>query len=250
MSIGEFTLIVPFYRNSIMLQRQIFEWELYPPSVRIIVVDDGSPEPAKPIIQAVASNELQKRIALYRIKVDIPWNREEARNLGALQAETRWVVQVDIDHVLPSPCAERLVDFAADSNHWYRFPRWRKGKADETRNKDAISRDVEFGEIHPHVDSYLISKKLYWMVDGYDLLFSGCLGGGSDFLKRLEGVADPLLLPPAIHLHVYTRSVVKDASDWTLSRDTNEGKRRARMKRSQLTGRKSESIRSQWERQL
>lgn len=250
MSIGEFTLIVPFYRNQLMLQRQIWEWELYPPSVRIIVVDDGSPEPAKPILEKVASAQLRERIALYRIMVDVPWNREEARNLGALKAETRWIVQVDIDHILPGPSAQRLVDFEADSKHWYRFTRWRKGKADETRNKDAIPCDVEFGQIHPHVDSYLISKVLYWMVDGYDLLFSGCLGGGSDFLKRLEAVAHPLMLPNSIPLHVYTRSEVKDASDWSLSRDTSEGKLRAKQKRSGKRVGRNERIRSPWERQL
>lgn len=248
--IREFTLIVPFYRNSQMLKRQVQEWELYPPSVQIIVVDDGSPEEAKPIVKAQASAELQKRIQLYRIMVDVPWNREEARNLGSLQAQTRWIVHVDIDHLLPSESAHNMTQFDADAKHWYRFPRWRKGRADETRNKDAIGRDVEFGQIHPHVDSYLVSKKLYWMVDGYDLLFSGCLGGGSDFLKRLEAVAQPLLLPHSIPLHVYTRSQVKDASDWSLSRDTTEGKQRARMKRAKLIGKATEKVRSAWERQL
>jgi glycosyltransferase involved in cell wall biosynthesis len=248
--IGDVTLVVPYYRNCEMLRRQIQEWELYPAGVQIIVVDDGSPELAKPIIENTATPELQKRIQLFRIMVDIPWNREEARNLGALQASTKWIVQVDIDHVLPAASARHLLQFEADSKHWYRFPRWRKGKADETRNKDAISRDVEFGQIHPHVDSYLISKVLYWLVDGYDLLFSGCLGGGRDFLKRLENVAQPLMLPHSIPLHVYTRSEVKDASDWSLSRDTSEGKARAKQKRSGAHVRRNEKIRSQWERQL
>lgn len=250
MSVGEVTLVVPYYRNCAMLRRQIQEWELYPEGVRIILVDDGSPEAAKPIVENTATPRLQQRIHLYRIMVDIPWNREEARNLGALQAQTRWIVQIDIDHLLPAASAKNLVQFEAHSNHWYRFPRWRKGKADETRNKDAIGRDVAFGQIHPHIDSYLISKKLYWLVDGYDLLFSGCLGGGSDFLKRLSAISEPLLLPASIPLHVYTRSEVKDASDWSLSRDTNEGKRRAREKRTNVIGKMTEKVRSAWERQL
>jgi hypothetical protein len=250
LSIGELTLCVPYYRNVQMLRRQVQEWELYPPGVSIIVVDDGSPEHAKPIIEKSASLELKQRVQLYRIMVDVPWNREEARNLCTMQATTTWIMHVDIDHVLPAPSARNLVEFEADSKFWYRFPRWRRGKADETRNKDAISRDVEFGQIHPHVDSYLITRKMYWMAGGYDLLFSGCLGGGSDFLKRLEDVAGPLLLPPAIQLHVYTRSEVKDASDWSLSRDTNEGKRRAKLKRAGPQKRSSDKIRSVWERQL
>ena len=233
-----------------MLKRQISEWECYPQSVRIIVVDDGSPEHAKPLIEAIASRQLRARIELYRIMVDVPWNREEARNLGAMQAHTQWIVQVDIDHLLPADSATRLVQFDADTKHWYRFTRWRKGQADETRNKDAISRNVLFGQIHPHVDSYLISKRLYWLVGGYDLLFSGCLGGGSDFLKRLEAVAKPLMLPAQIPLHVYTRSEVSDASDWSLNRDTSEGKRRARIKRTAGAKAPSKPVVSKWEQQL
>lgn len=250
LSLDEVTLVVPYYRNPCMLERHLEEWDLYPAGVRILVVDDGSPEPAKPIIQANASPALLQQIELYRILVDIPWNREEARNLGATQAKTEWLVHVDIDHLLPRESAQRLLAYSPDPKRWYRFPRWRKGKADETRNKDALDRDVEFGEIHPHVDSYLLRKAMYWQAGGYDLAFSGCLGGGSDFLKRLQAVAEPRLLPPEIRLHVYTRSEVKDASDWSLSRDTTEGKRRARLKRVSRSERPNCGVKSAWERQL
>jgi hypothetical protein len=245
-----FTLCIPFYRNVQMLRRQIQEWEQYPSGVSILVVDDGSPEAAREIIEKQASRQLPDRLRLYRITVDVPWNREEARNLASIEAQSNWLVHCDIDHVLPTKAAGLLLESEPDSKHWYRFPRWRKGKADETRNKDAIPRDCDFGEIHPHVDSYLITRKMYWMVGGYDLLFSGCLGGGSDFLKRLTAVSEPLMLPPSIALHVYTRSEVKDASDWSLSRDTNEGKRRAREKRANLIGKTAEKVRSAWERQI
>jgi hypothetical protein len=250
LSLGEVTLCVPFYRNSHMLESQLHKWQQYPSKLQIIVVDDGSPEPAKPIIQANASAELLSRIRLYRIMVDVPWNREEARNLAAKQAETSWLIQIDIDHVLPWADAHELLNFQPDPKHWYRFPRWRVGKADETRKKDALRPDVEFGKIHPHVDSYLIRKETYMDVGGYDLAFSGCLGGGSDFLKRLEAVEEPKLLPDNISLHVYTRSEVKDASDWSLSRDTNEGKRRARAKQASRREYEKCAVRSPWERQL
>jgi hypothetical protein len=248
--LGEVTLVIPFYRNCGMLARQVEEWSCYPTAMRILVVDDGSPEPAKPIIEANASPVLLKQIELYRILVDIPWNREEARNLGATQAGTEWLIHVDIDHLLPRASAQPLLEYSPDPKRWYRFTRWRKGRADETRNKDDLVRNVEFGQIHPHVDSYLIRKEMYRQAGGYDLAFSGCLGGGSDFLKRLQAVAEPRLLPPNMPLHVYTRSEVKDASDWSLSRDTTEGKRRARMKRISQSEKPSCAVRSPWERQL
>lgn len=250
MSLGEVTLCLSFYRNSMMLRRQMQEFERYPAGVKIIVVDDGSPEPALPIITECASAALRERISLYRIMVDIPWNREEARNLAAMRSATNWIVQLDIDHLLPVDSAAALLAFTPDVKHWYRFPRYRKGRADETRRKDAIADDVEFGPVKPHVDSYLVRHHMYWQVGGYDLTFSGCLGGGSDFLKRLEAIAEPRLLPTNIPLHVYTRSEVKDASDWSLSRDTTEGKRRARMKRVSRSEAPACAVKSPWERQL
>ena len=50
MKLNEVTLIVPFYRNVEMLREQCRLWNLLPEDIRVIVVDDGSPEPAAPII--------------------------------------------------------------------------------------------------------------------------------------------------------------------------------------------------------
>jgi hypothetical protein len=244
------TLIIPYYRNVGMLEKQLQTLNVYGSGMRVIVVDDGSPEPALPIIQAQASRRLLEQLQLYRIGVDIPWNREGARNLGAHVATTEWIVQIDIDHVLPVQSADLLLDFAAAPGTWYRFPRWRVGRADETRRKDQIPDQCLFGQIHAHVDSYLIERALYWQVGGYDEDFAGCLGGGSDFLRRLERAAPLKMLPPDIQLHVHTRSVVKDASDWSLSRDTSEGKRRAREKRARRADRPQTHMRFAWSRQL
>lgn len=247
MSLDTVTVVVPFYRNCQMLTRQVQEWEQYPAGIHIIVVDDGSPEEAESIIRSCASQRLLARISLYRILIDIPWNREEARNLGTDRCETEWLIHIDIDHVLPASSAASLLEFSPDPKHWYRFPRWRKGKADETRKKDVLSPDADFGQIKPHIDSYLIRKDLYLKVGGYDLAFSGCLGGGTEFLRRLESVSgSPVLLPEAIALHVYTRSEFADASDWSLSRDREEGKRRAR--NSSVTRTRENTVKSMWQR--
>jgi hypothetical protein len=83
MTVGAFTLIVPYYRNPVMLREQIKAWEDYPDAVSIILVDDGSPEPALEVVREHAPAALLPRLTLYRIDVDIPWNRGGARNLGA-----------------------------------------------------------------------------------------------------------------------------------------------------------------------
>ena len=246
MTVCTFTLVVPFYRNVHMLRYQIEAWEEYPREARIVLVDDGSPEPALDVVTAHASPGLLERLSLYRIAVDVPWNRGGARNLGTHVAETEWIVHVDIDHVLPAAFARRLLDFDADPGRWYRFERFRVGRADETRRKDKIADDVEFGRIHPHIDSYLCTRELYWRAGGYNEDFSGCLGGGTDFLKRMERLAQPELVPAPVHLLVFTRSVAADASDFSLSRDRTKGKELQR----KIAGRKPTShLRFTWSKQ-
>jgi glycosyltransferase involved in cell wall biosynthesis len=236
------TIILPYYRQPAMLARQLQEFAQYPAGIRLVVVDDGSPEPA----EAVIREHPEPRLALYRIGVDVPWNRGEARNLGATVAETDWILHMDIDHVLPVESAHALLALEPEPRKWYRFKRFRVGKADDTRNKDALPRDAEFGEVKPHGDSYLVTKALYWKAGGYNLAFSGCLGGGSPFLQELakEGPVEVLPIP----LHVHTRSSVPDSSDWSLSRDTSEYARRKAAMRGNYRG--TEPLRSPWSRVL
>lgn len=245
------TLVLPFYRNVGMLQRQLAEFEHYPPDgVRLIVVDDGSPEPARDVVLRYASPDLRARLHLYRITVDIPWNREGARNLGATKADTDWVVHVDIDHVLPAPAAARLVEYDPSPDFWYRFARYRNGAADETRQKDPLPTDAAFGAVKPHIDSYLITRDMYWDVGGYDEDFAGVLGGGTDFLKRLERrYGAPLMLPRDVVLHVYTRHVIPDASDRWLSRSKERGKQIQQRKGGTLK-KPDRPLRFPWVREL
>ena len=220
----QFTLIIPYYRSPVMLMKQINTVNQYPEEFDIIVVDDCSPEPAQDII---TEND---NVSLYRIDDDIPWNREGARNLGSHLAETRWIIHVDTDHILPVQCAKNLCKAHIFDRFWYRFPRFRVGKADDTRKKDSIPDEQEYGPIKPHIDSYLCTKLQYWEVGGYNEEYSGCLGGGGPFLKAMKNVhGEPLILSDGIHLEVYTRSEVQDASVWDLSRDKTEFKRRKKI---------------------
>ena len=222
----EFTLIVSYYSQPQMLHRQLQEWAQYPPSVACLIVDDGSPIPALPVVHMYAAPALLERLRVYRILKDIPWARSTARNLAMQEALTPWCVVTDIDHVLPVASATRLLTFAPNDGQWYRFPRYRRGRADDTRNKDAIPREATYGRIHEHIDSYLIQRGLYWDAGGYNEVFNGVLGGGSEFLHRLKHRAPGAMLPNDIFLEVYTKDVIPDASVTGLSRDTAEYSRR------------------------
>ena len=245
------TLILPFYAQPLMLQRQLAELNHYPPAVQVIIVDDGSPEPAERVVRKYASAALLEHLRLFRITVDVAWNREMARNLGAQEAQTEWIVQVDLDHVLSVGCVPDLLALQPAPQHWYRFPRWRRGRADATRQKDMLARECDFGAIHPHVDSYLVRRDTYWTAGGYSEDFSGVLGGGGEFLARLARTAGPpLLLPSGIHLHVVTRSVAEDSSITGLSRDTAPGKAIWREKQARGLPRPTAWCLKPWERVL
>lgn len=226
---NELTLILPYYSQPAMLQRQIEEIAKYPKSIKVIVVDDGSPEP-------IQANPL---FDLYRIDVDIPWNRGEARNIGAYVTSTEWLIQTDIDHVLPAKFAASLCEFHPDPLQWYIFPRWRVGAADETRKKDQVHHAKKFAQIHPHIDSYLMRREMFF-TSPYDERYSGCLGGGTPFLSRMTQIhGEPLILSADVaQLHVHTSKAVPDASVIKLSRDRDEYTRR----RAQIADSRPERI--------
>jgi hypothetical protein len=224
------TYILPYYNQPKMLAAQLAEWAAYDPytldAMNFIVVDDGSAFDAARVFQYAPH---PKNVSLYQIDIDIRWNRAGARNLGSTIANTEWLLHTDTDHVLHAQDAQNLVGRLNDFNKkkWYRFRRFRIGAADETRMKDNIPRDQKIGEIKPHIDSYLCTREMYWKAGGYNEDFSGCLGGGSPFLRELEKVGGkPREAPPDIVLRVHTRHSIPDASA-NLDRDRTEYKRRS-----------------------
>ena len=250
------TMIVPYYRQPRMLEKQFETMAQYRQHIgldlQVIVVDDCSPEPAVDVYLSAFWSRDIPNIQIYRVLKDIPWNRSMARNLGSHVATTKWLLHVDTDHILPPASADALVAQLKTfrPTEWYKFRRFRVGKADDTRNKDLIPRHVEFGEIKPHVDSFLCTKDLYWQVGGYDPDYAGCLGGGGAFLRQLKKAGKECMAPPNIHLHVYTRDKVPDSSIFTLNRDTSEYGRRRREKERAGKTKVVNPIRYPWERVL
>lgn len=233
------TMIIPFYNQPRMLEKQLDTWADYSDEVRdairFVVVDDCTPEPwtAKYTIagRMIPDFPVAIDLQLYRIDEDVEWNRGMARNLGTKMAATPWVLHVDTDHVLPAESAKGLVTtvrrMKGELPKWFRFTRRRIGAADETRKKDAVAMSATNIRIHPHIDSYLTTPAAYWKAGGYNTRFSGVLGGGTPFLKEMERVNGP---PGIINeeLHVHTRHSVPDSSEHTLSRDPEAFKRRKR----------------------
>lgn len=181
------TFVYPYYRNPIFLQRQIQRWHQYQPDFRAhlsaIVVDDGSPEPAEKILKLIAP---PFPIRLFRIEVDVRWNWLAARNIGMHYADG-WCVLTDMDHIIPHETAGALVFGKHDPEVIYRFSR----------------READGRQIHPHPNSMLMTRAMFWKVGGYDETLSGHYGTDGDWRRRCAATAKVLTLPYELERHEY-----------------------------------------------
>jgi hypothetical protein len=82
-------------------------------------------------------------------------------------AEGEWVIASDIDHLLTAEGLERVLSMEKDPDAVYYFSR---RKEDESVK-------------HPHPNSFLIRRKTFWDVGGYDEDFCGHYGKGDLFLR-------------------------------------------------------------------
>lgn len=179
------TFVYPFYDNPRFLARQIEQWWAYPPDlrryVRAIVVDDGSPLPA------TLPAERPFPMRLFRIERDVPWNWLAARNIGAHEAETTWLVLTDMDHVIPAKTAEALVFGLHDHRRIYAF--WR--------------RESTGAAVTPHSASFFLTRSLFWKIGGYDEALSGHYGTDGDYRRRAQTVAEFRVLTDVLIRHEF-----------------------------------------------
>ncbi len=170
------TFIYPYYQNPGFLERHFDTWHRYPEAVKAhlsaIVVDDGSPQPA------VLRGLLPFPVRLFRITVDVRWNWLAARNIGMNYA-AGWCVLTDMDHVITAEVADRLIHGVHDDGIIYRFSR-----CEHTGEK-----------IHPHPNSMLMTRAMFWKIGGYDEALSGHYGTDGDWRRRCAATAPVRLLP-------------------------------------------------------
>lgn len=116
--------------------------------VRMVIVDDGSPEPLKSL----------PGVDIYRIEEDIPWNQSGARNLG-FHVTDGWILYSDIDHIVTEEVIDSIRgrDWDRDSIYW--LGRTENGKA-----------------IEPAYNCYFIHKSGFEKTGGYDEDFAGGYG--------------------------------------------------------------------------
>ncbi len=221
-----------------MLARQYRVWsrewsQTLKDQVELVIVDDGSPEPAVDVDRPGDLPEL----AIYRVLEDRPWHQHGARNLGAHVARHPFLLMTDMDHVIPPDTLSEVLA-ANDKGRVFTFGRvdappdnvwgtahWRE-MAPTTRGD---------GSLKPHVNSFAMSKALYWQVGGYDEDYCGHYGTDGLFRKRLYAAAREKHLAHAPLIRV-SRDVIADASTRDVSRkigrDPSMKKRIAEQKRA------------------
>lgn len=200
----EFTLIMPYYENPGMFSEQCRHLERLPEDVctrlHLIFCDDGSPE--TPIYPPKGYSTFPS-VQIFRVDVDVRWNWLTCRNIAAHHATTDWLLMTDIDHLLPEATARRIITGKLDPSRAYRFSR-----VDAPDMKPTIGKH---GEFKPHPNTWLMTKRLFDKVGGYDERFSGFYGSDGEFKDRVKKRAGEPIILPEVMIRV-PREVVPDAS--------------------------------------
>lgn len=194
------TIIMAYYENHTMLQKQLHMMRSYDRKIlknlHYIVVDDGSPKaPAR------IDSEAPCQLSIYRVGVDVRWNQDACRNIGAHHATTDWLLLTDMDHMIPAETMHALMTQSIAGEHAYRFER--------VSAPDMLA-------YKPHPNSWFMTKAMYDRVGGYDERLAGWYGTDGDFLERVQKEAPILRL--ALPLIRVPREVIPDASTTTLTR--------------------------------
>lgn len=211
------TFIYSYYDNPLMLAAQYQLWASYPEELKqrisIILVDDASPK--SPALEVPRPQNLPT-LTIYRVKVDIPWHQDGARNLGAHEAEDGWLFCSDIDHAMPAKSLDNLLQTISkhtSNKVFFIFPRL-----------DAMG--LKPNEKGPGANIFALTKKMYWgKMFGYDEDMCGQYGSDGAPRRRLLMRAHQVVLNncPVIR---YDRNVIPDASTTAWERRGPENKRR------------------------
>lgn len=171
------TIIMPFYRNPNFLRKQLKFWTEYPSSLKFwinaIIVDDGSPEGSRAAEVLNSFGEKPFDIRLFEIEVDVRFNWIAARNIAMNFAREGWCVGTDMDHVIPPVTIEALIWGNHDPSKIYRFSRM----------------EYTGEKIHPHPNSWFMTKSMFWKFGGYDEAFSGYYGTDGEARRRWVKIA-------------------------------------------------------------
>jgi hypothetical protein len=192
----ELSLIVNVLESYEIVRRQLLHLErILTPECELILVDDGS----VPSLQA-ACDSVQRTFPFELLCTNDrrPWTQPRARNIGAERAQAGKLLFFDVDHILTREILTICLDYAGDKLHWLRRP----GILDQ---QGRIVTDVEVLRSHGlttqgpgvHPNSFLIRRKIFQRLGGYDERFCGRYGGEDiDFNRRYQRLCEAGMARP------------------------------------------------------
>jgi hypothetical protein len=203
------SLVIPYYDNPGMLAIHYKHWASLVDDIKVkidvIIVDDGSPHSSAYNVHRPCD---LPELTIYRVLVDKPWHQHAARNIGAHVAKGPWLLMTDMDHLVPITTWQKVLKLS-DCTKVYTFSRI---DAPDLLPK----RHPRTGLPHPHPNSFVIAKKLYWEVGGYDEDYCGFYGSDGLFRSRLFSAAEEI--PLKVPLIRFPSEVQYDASTRNLPR--------------------------------
>lgn len=226
-------MIVPYYNNPGMLELQKRNWDRYAGelrySLRILVIDDCSLQPAEPILR-----DCKADVRVYRLEERWPWNMHQCRNIGAKVAckdkENLWLFFTDIDIMLTPEAAITMLDRPLCEDTHYTVER-------------TFAPDFTERKIHPN--TFLCKHNAFWQVNGYDLdltpVGGGGYGGDNQFMRQLRAITKHVHIEDVVTIGYGRRSrdgdaVLPDADTTELDRAEWHEKYKVALAKKKNTG--------------
>jgi hypothetical protein len=179
-----------------MMKYHFQQWPLLSSYVRdhteFIVVDDGSKEHPLQVPPMCGVS-----LRTYVIHDEIMWNVGGAKNLGANQAQTDWLLITDMDRQLPEEVLRFCIDVARGKNEdkYYVFK--------QTTHDNKKRRGI-------HQGTLLVNTKKFWDAKGYAEALSGSYGfEDGHLLKKLRnmGLEQTVVEDPKMIAHDHNEDI-------------------------------------------
>lgn len=154
-------IVFSYYETPGLLQKQLNEWCLYMElwkDISVYIIDDCSKR--FPLLNINSMVEPSQTEDIHKLKISEKksWNWSVARNIGAKEANTEWLLLTDIDHIIDKRNLRQLLKELPNFDKQYVYYLNRKdGQTGKSKT--------------PHGASFVMTRDLYWKIGGFNERF-------------------------------------------------------------------------------